>query len=76
LHDGERIFVNQKRAQPKLRGKGPVDAPKKRLTEPHDAAQHKVLVKLLGDEEAKDEKPLQGKSLGDNDPRFEAGQSD
>src|ERR1700676_2627956 len=28
-HDGERIFVRQKRAQPKPRGKGPVDAPGK-----------------------------------------------
>ena len=27
---------------------------KKRLAEPHDAATHKVLLKLLADEEAKD----------------------
>jgi hypothetical protein len=27
---------------------------KKRLTEPHDAARHKMLLKLLADEEAKD----------------------
>src|SRR5260370_28665370 len=28
-HDGERIFVRQKRVQPKPRGKGPVDSPGK-----------------------------------------------
>ena len=31
---------------------------KKRLTEPHDAARHKVLLKLLADEEAKDKDRL------------------